>query len=693
MAVAAAVVASSAVLPATSVAPVVAAPGDASRAEAAVPTRAAAPSDVYGFVRGCFALRRANGAYVVKDPLGYAAVGATAGAAARFRFQATALGRYMLYDQDRTTLAAVPADLVVAAPRPGKSSDWRARLSRGRLTFTSVATGKGLGVGLLDRVTQTATPESFTPVAATGCKRFPEMTANATGAPRKGSSPDARVYGYLDDHIHISAFRFLGGRFHCGRPWSPYGVTVAMQDCADHQPNGAAAVFENFLANGSPVGTHDTEGWPSFEGWPRSESLTHEGTYWRWIERSWRGGVRIMVNDVVENRALCEIYPLKQNDCDEMVSARQQIDDMYDLQDYIDAQYGGPGRGFFRVVTSSTQARRVINDGKLAVVLGIEVSETLGCGQFRGTPMCDRATVSRELDDLHRRGVRSLFPVHKFDNALGGTHFDEGATGVLVNVGNRYVTGKFWSANQCPEAPDHDNEPTNPSPELTTALRALLDGTPAGPIVDGELPIYPAGPLCNPRGLTRLGAYTIRQMMARGMIVETDHLSVKARDTALSILEDANYSGLITSHSWGDLGSQRRLQRLGGVVGPMAKESTTFVDKWQTARSLRTPGRIFGIGFGSDINGLATQGAPRPGAATNPVRYPFTSFDGAVTLERQVSGTRTYDINVDGVDHYGLYPDWVEDLRVIAGDQIVRDLANGAEVYLQMWARAERHAA
>lgn len=162
------------------------------------------------------------------------------------------------------------------------------------------------------------------------------------------------MYRYLDDHIHISAFRFLGGRFHCGRPWSPYGVTVAMRDCADHQPNGAAAVFENFLANGSPVGTHDTEGWPSFEGWPRSESLTHEGTYWRWIERSWRGGVRIMVNDVVENLALCEIYPLKQNDCDEMVSARRQIDDMYDLQDYIDAQYGGPGRGFFRVVTSST---------------------------------------------------------------------------------------------------------------------------------------------------------------------------------------------------------------------------------------------------------------------------------------------------------------------------------------------------
>jgi hypothetical protein len=48
-----------------------------------------------------------------------------------------------------------------------------------------------------------------------------------------------------------------------------------------------------------------------------------------------------------------------------------------------------------------------------------------------------------------------------------------------------------------------------------------------------------------------------------------------------------------------------------------------------------------------------------------------------------------YDVNTDGVDHYGLYPDWIEDLRKVAGDQIVDDMANGAEAYLQLWARAQ----
>ena len=84
-----------------------------------------------------------------------------------------------------------------------------------------------------------------------------------------------------------------------------------------------------------------------------------------------------------------------------MVSAYKQADDMHALQDYIDAQFGGPGKGFFRIVKSPAEARKVINDGKLAVVLGVEVSEVLDCGQFNGTPKCNAAQIDAELDKLY----------------------------------------------------------------------------------------------------------------------------------------------------------------------------------------------------------------------------------------------------------------------------------------------------
>ena len=209
------------------------------------------------------------------------------------------------------------------------------------------------------------------------------------------------------------------------------------------------------------------------------------------------------------------------------------------------------------------------------------------------------------------------------------------------------------------------------------------------PLFQGQLPVYPPGPHCNPKGLTALGEYVIRSMIKKGMIVETDHLSMKARRQVLTILEGSKYPGVISSHSWGDPGSQKRLQRLGGLVGPISTVATTFVEEWRAARANRDPRFLFGTGFGSDINGLHSQPEPRANAASNPVRYPFRSFDGGSVIDKQRSGTRVYDVNTDGVDHYGLYPDWIEDLRKVGGQQIVDDMANGAEAYLQMWARSE----
>jgi microsomal dipeptidase-like Zn-dependent dipeptidase len=449
-------------------------------------------------------------------------------------------------------------------------------------------------------------------------------------------------------------------------------------------------VVENFFVTGTPAGTHDTHGWPTFAGWPRPESLTHEGTYWKWIERAWRGGLRVMVNDLVENRALCEIYPLKQNDCNEMNSVRSQAREMFALQDYIDAQFRGPGKGFFRIVRTPAEARRIINEGKLAVVLGVEVSEVLDCGRRGDTPLCDQRQIVTQLDELYDLGVRSLFPVHKFDNALGGTAFDSGGTGLLVNTGNKYATGEWWEAERCAPGAEADNAPTNLSGN-SELVHAVL-GDAVAPLLEPvtDLPVYPPPPLCNPKGLTSLGTFVVNQLADRGMITETDHFSVKARQQALAILEGRRYPGLITSQSWGDLTSQRRIQALGGTVAPYAETSPTYVEAWRDARAGAPAGRFFGIGYGTDTNGLGTQAEARPPSG-NPVTYPYRTFDGGTVMQQQRSGSRRYDINTDGAAHYGLFPDWVEDLRKLAGSAIVNDLANGPEAYLRTWEAA--HAA
>ena len=476
---------------------------------------AAGAADRYSLVHGCYALRTADGRYVAKDALGYAAGRDRSRAATPFRMQATALGRYLLYGPDAHDARGRaarhgPVHRAARAPAPtGRSSRRPAAF-----TLTALTTGSGLGVGLARPARPrcaAASAARFTLAPTTGCAQFPEIEVNATGTPFKGASPTAPVRGFLDAHTHVSAFEFLGGRFHCGRPWSPYGVTVALQDCADHQPNGAAAVAENFLATGSPVGTHDTHGWPTFAGWPRDESLTHEGTYWKWIERAWRGGLRIMVNDLVENRALCELYPLKQNDCNEMDSVRLQAQDMFAPAGLhrrpvrrararaSSASYQ-PRRG--AAGHQRGQARRGARRGDLG---------GLDCGQFNGTPLCDAAQIDRGLDELHALGVRSLFPVHKFDNALGGTHFDDGATGVARQRRQQVRDRPVVAGRATATTADPDNEPTNVGRRQRGPARAVRPGARRARCSPGSCPAYPPGPLCNPKGLTALGAHLIQR--------------------------------------------------------------------------------------------------------------------------------------------------------------------------------------
>jgi len=315
---------------------------------------AAAAVDVYQYAGECVTVRDAwTNRYVVANALGYT-VGFQRSAATPFRMQATGLGSYLLFGPDARMPAAAGPDYVGPVVTAQQRADWLVTPALGAVQLTNLSTGRNLSVTLGWLVQSEGWNPRWQFDPAGGCAAFPEIGVNVVGTPalseRSESNGLPAVKGFVDAHVHVTAFEFLGGRFHCGRPWSRYGAADALRDCPDHGTDGTFAIAENLLSAGSLTGTHSNKGWPDFDGWPRHDSLTHEGTYWKAIERAWRGGLRIMVADLVENRALCEIYWLKQNPCGDMDSLRLQAKDLYDLQDYIDAQFKGPGRGFFRIV-------------------------------------------------------------------------------------------------------------------------------------------------------------------------------------------------------------------------------------------------------------------------------------------------------------------------------------------------------
>ena len=721
-------------------APTGAVPGSSTAADAT--PRLPKPEDRYALAGGCYGVQAlSTAAYLVRDGDGFIAGSQSLDAAEPVHFQATDLGTYLLYGTAKdfvaadegvigsivtavknsqagqivggvttgTTDEAIDAvrdglgpatglgGAIVAGGTASELADWEIdQVAVDTFTIKLPALEKFLTVGdggALTLADEAGSSGQFGFQLTDGCAAFPEVEVGVEGPIAAGDTAFEEVQGYIDAHVHMMAFEFIGGRVRCGRPWHAYGVTHALVDCADHEPGGHGAVLEAVLSGGNPVEGHPTDGWPTFSYWPKYNSLTHEQLYYKWLERAWRGGLRMFTNLLVDNHALCSIYPLKRNSCNEMDGVRLQAKRIHELERYIDAQSGGPGEGWFRIVTDPFQARSVINEGKLAVILGIEVSIVLDCGVTLDIPKCTEAQIDERLDEVYGLGVRQMELVNKFDNALSGVTGDGGSTGVVTNFGNFTETGSWLKMETCApeEGEAQDNTQMNlhddaGTPEAITGRDGLAAGILEATGLSGVVPLYPAGPHCNVRALSPLGAHMIRRMIQKGIIFDPDHMSARARTQAMDIIRDEQAPGVVSSHSWADITIYPRVLEAGGVVTPYAGGSKGFFETWAAYKKFADPRFTFGFGYGSDVNGFGSQGGPRSDAAENPVTYPFTGF-GGTTIHQQRSGERVYDINVDGVAHYGLYPDWIEDLRLQGGDAIVADMLRGAEAYLQMWER------
>lgn len=651
---------------------------------------AAAWSPAHDLEGACATLQVFEGStsrgYVQRATVGYGFTSSLS-SAEPFRFEATQLGRYLLRDSTGKPPYQSVLGWVWAGDAYGDRADWTVTVADGRYRFVSTATGQQMGV-YLGGLGAGNSGSTVVLAPASGCVAVPDIDTGVSGTAAPGVDADGKLVGWIDAHAHITAAEAFGGSLHCGDAYAPGGAPVALQGCPSHATLGWGALLEAIIAGTDPINSAE-DGWPTFNDWPQHDTMLHEASYFRSLERSWRSGQRVLNVLLVANRVICGLT-LEHTSCDEMDQVRAQAGYLREMQDYVDARSGGPGKGWFRLATTPAQVRQIAAQGKLAVTIGVENSEIFGCREVGDVPQCTRAQLDAGLDELASLGVSGLYPVHKFDNAFGGTRFDEGVTGAAVNVGNLISTGHWWQATSC--TGPSDNEQPLVSDDLARLLQ-LGVGLPAGAV----LPVYPSGKICNVRGLTDLGRYLIERMMDRGMVIHIDHMSVKAASAVLDMAEQARYPGVASVHSWSDPSMINRVLGVGGFVAGYAfaaqddgQDTPTFLDQWRANKSLANGARITGYGVGTDVNGLGVQAAPRLDAGSRPLTYPFTATNGT-TVARQVYGSRTFDLNTDGVAQYGLYADWITDLIGQAGPDAAalrRDLLSGAEAYTAMWEKA-----
>ncbi len=216
----------------------------------------------------------------------------------------------------------------------------------------------------------------------------------------------------------------------------------------------------------------------------------------------------------------------------------------------------------------------------------------------------------------------------------------------------------------------------------------------------------------NQKGLTPIGEFAIQEIMRRGMMIDIDHMSEKSANRTLEIADapikypiNSGHNGIRGLDSSGSQSENTRsdaqLEKifgLGGMlgVGFSKSSSTQFQRNYSLAVS-----KMAGIpaAIGTDINGLEPAPAPRFGKYANfysgggsaddrtRVRYVGVSSPGTgEPLTVLQTGNKKWNINTDGVAHYGLLPDFLQELKNVGLTSDDRtSFFMSANEFAQMW--------
>jgi microsomal dipeptidase-like Zn-dependent dipeptidase len=473
--------------------------------------------------------------------------------------------------------------------------------------------------------------------------------------------------GFLDLHLHqTGAMAFNQGWY-----WGSHEVGNLQEMLSDCQGEHASMFEFEHVLDGKVTGPiayaiapkRDVDDFmrshrdmTSAKDYVRSNDRKHQQVAYQRLKEAHERGLSLIISTVVENNVLLDImkgankgrsdwYPSV------MESIKRQI---YSLHE-IDAE-----SDWFEIVYDPWHARRAINEGKLAVVIGAEFTDIF--------PPSD-GPWEQQLHDLYAMGLRHLQPVHKSDSQFSSTH-NQGFPFDNLNLPRAFVRAEI--------------------PEWPAILRTLGQDDP-------EV------------GMTQRGFSLLDEMVDLNMIIDLSHASlVSQREMTDYLLQEKNYYPFIYSH-WSARSPELldKLKLAGGMIPfgwgqPVPESQHVF----ETDNSLSCKDFVkqradlyqryidYGINFSfaTDMNGFTSTVQPNFGPKYCELDEPVTDrSDQTQTWERMKD---IYPQHPEWVNRYwaqgtadiSLLPGLVYDLKEVLGvDTSV--IENSTENFIKMWER------
>lgn len=264
------------------------------------------PETKYDLANGCYRLQAqgSNGfigqtgdAWVSNSPVAKAA---------SFYLKPTALAQYLLHDSNSQMLSG-QAGQIGSVARASDAANWTlATVKPGQYTLSLSSEGQFLASARDGALSLAAAPTIFSFIPATGCKAYPEISDDIDGETYRGQGTDKPVIGFAEVHTHMAMGHEMsdGGKLvgpsaggvMYGQMFHRFGVPHALEDCKDWHGENGIRDPEALVLDMKPLTMHETQGWPTFVSWPAADSQLHQAMYYKWVERAWKAGMRIMVS-------------------------------------------------------------------------------------------------------------------------------------------------------------------------------------------------------------------------------------------------------------------------------------------------------------------------------------------------------------------------------------------------------------
>ncbi len=455
------------------------------------------------------------------------------------------------------------------------------------------------------------------------------------------------VTGIADLHCHPMAHLAFGGAVFAGEPWGPLAQALAHCDTPvlhARPTTVSGGVLKNIIAalvRKQTEPDHGAFGHPGFYDWPTFQTVIHQQMYVDWVRRAYEGGVRLMVALAVNNELLSWVFGRQTRDGK---SADPQSPDRRAIEVQVRhlKQFVAANTGWMAFATTAQEAEDAVKNGKLAVVASVEVDSLDTLTRTHRDALLLNPLTAQEIDAgldwLWSLGVRAMTPLHLTNNSFAGSAIYSD----MFNLLNR------WTRHAWFDVEPSDDVEFRLGTDTTLKIASQLLLPTAEPF---KPPNWVYGHV-NAMGLTDAGRTLLGAAMKRGFLIDVDHMSNRATESALAIAETNDYPVMSSHSSFRELGLSRqqtkvvgklshegmksldqleRILELGGLVAPItnmhecraapgcpvpndcARTSKTWAQSyWYATRALEDIGKG-GVGIGTDFNGLNQQPGPRYG--------------------------------------------------------------------------------